>query len=154
MASGEELTPFTGEGAEDRRKHLEFIQTVVGRMFTASSLAKGWCLTVATAALGFALTKNSRAVALLGLFAIGLFGLLDARYLREERKFRALYEDARKGSVDVYDMQTAPYLASSSGRFASNCQWRSVVRSWSLWAFYGPLILVALAVFTRAWMNQ
>lgn len=154
VVSGDDSTPSAGEGAEDRRKHLEFIQTVVGRMFTASSLAKGWCLTVATAALGFALTKNSRAVALLGFFAIGLFGFLDARYLREERKFRALYEDAREGRADVYEMRTAPYLASSSGRFASNCRWRSVLRSWSLWAFYGPLLLVALAVLTRAWINQ
>ncbi len=154
MASGEDLTPSAGATADDRRKHLEFIQSVIGRMFTASSLAKGWCLTVATAALGFALTKNSRAVALLGLVAIGLFGLLDARYLREERKFRALYEDAREGRVDVYDMRTATYIDSSSAQFASNCQWRSVLRSWSLSAFYGPLLVVALAVVIRAWINQ
>ena len=154
MASDEDLRPSSGATPDDRRKHLEFIQTVVGRMSTASSLAKGWCLTVATAALGFALTKNSRAVALLGFFAIGLFGFLDARYLREERKFRALYEDAREGRVGVYDMRTATYLDPSSAQFASNCQWRSVLRSWSLSAFYGPLLVVALAVAIRAWINR
>jgi hypothetical protein len=140
--------------AEDRRQHLEFIQTVVGRMSTASTLAKGWCLTVATAALGFAVTKNSRGVGLLGGFAIALFGFLDARYLREERKFRALYEDARRGRIERYDMDTRPYVEPANARFASTCQWRSVLQSWSLWAFYGPLLLVAVIVVVRAWINQ
>lgn len=140
--------------SEERRQHLEFIQTVIGRMSTASTLAKGWCLTVATAALGFAVTKNSRDVGLLGGLAIALFGFLDTRYLREERKFRSLYDDARVARVEIYDMSTEPYVTSGGARFADNCRWGSVLRSWSLWAFYGPLLLVAAAVVTRALVNH
>lgn len=123
-------------------------------MSTASTLAKGWSLTVATAALGFAVTKNSRGVGLLGGLAVLLFGFLDARYLREERKFRALYEDARSGRVAVYDMNTQPYIDSNGPRFAAACGWRSVLRSWSLWGFYAPLLAVAAAVVVRGWVNQ
>lgn len=156
--SGMPTPPSTADRlAEDRRQHLDFIQTVVGRMFSASSLAKGWCLTVATvatAALGFALTEDSRPVGLLGALAVLLFGFLDGRYLREERKFRALYKDARLGHIDVYDMCTDRYVQRGNESFDPHCQWRSVLRSWSLWTFYAPLIVVAVAVVVRTWLRQ
>jgi hypothetical protein len=140
-------------GNEDYRKHLDFIQTAVNRMFSASSLAKGWCLTVGTAALGFALTKDSRSVALLGSFAVLMFAFLDARYLREERKFRALYEDARLGRVAVYDMRTGLYVEPNSPSYDKRCEWSSVLQSWSLWAFYGPILLGAAAVIAYTWVK-
>ena len=136
--------------AEDRRKHLEFIQTAVGRMASASSIAKGWCLTVATAAFGYALTRDSKPVALLGIIAVVLFGYLDARYLREERKFRALYEDARKGHVEAYDMRTGPYLDKSDPKYDARCTWLCVLGSWSVWTFYLPLIAVGAAVLATS----
>lgn len=140
--------------SDDRWKHLEFIQTVIGRMSTASTLNKGWCLTVAIAALGFAVTKNSRSVGLLGGFAVFMFGLLDARYLREERKFRALYDDARRGRIAVYEMETREYSERGTARFSEACHWWSVLQSWSLWEFYGPLVVVAIAVVARAWISR
>jgi histidine triad (HIT) family protein len=146
-------TSQSTNGAEDRRQHLDFIQTVIGRMSTTSTLAKGWCLTVATAAFGFAVTKNSRGVGLLGGLTVVLFGFLDARYLREERRFRALYDDARCGRCVAYDMNTQPYVESDNDHFDANCTWPSVMRSWSLWAFYGPLLLVTAVVVVRAWIN-
>ena len=139
---------------DDRRKHLEFIQNVIARMSSASSVAKGWCLTVATGALGFAVTQQSRSVALLGLLSVVLFGLLDTRYLREERKFRCLYEDARFGRVAVYEMRAHDYTVKSAPHYNDRCAWRHVVTSWSLWAFYGPLIAVAVAVFVRACLSR
>lgn len=146
-------TPLA-DAAQDRRQHLEFIQAVVGRMSTASTLAKGWCLTVATAALGFALTRNSLSVGLLGGLAGVLFGVMDARYLREERKFRSLYDDARRGQVEVYDMDTRPYVEPGHARFADTCRWRSVLQSWSLWGFHGPLLAVTVVVVVRVWLSR
>lgn len=134
---------------EDRRKYLEFIQTAIARMSAASSLAKGWCLTVATAALGFAVTKSSRSIALLALLASVLFATLDARYLREERKFRALYEGARLRTVALYDMQTSAYVEKGNARFDERCRWFCILRSWALWGFYGPLLAVSGAVLLR-----
>lgn len=125
-------------------------------MSTVSTLVKGWCLTVTTAALGFGITANSRGVALLGGLVVLLFGFLDARYLREERRFRALYEGARHAQVGAFEMNTRLYVEGDScdSSLASSCLWRSVLRSWSLWAFYGPLLLVAVAVLIRALVNQ
>jgi len=119
---------------EDQRKHLDFIQAVVSRLASSSAAAKGWGLTVATAAFGFSATKAVPAVAGLGLVVVVFFGLLDCYYLREERLFRCLYDEARKGEVEVYSMNKNAY--------SSKCRRRSVVCSWSVLGFYGPLLLV------------
>lgn len=130
---------------EDGRKHLEFLQGVIARMSAASGLAKGWCLTVTTATLGYALTKRSCSVALLGVAAVILFGSLDARYLREERKFRALYNGVRSGQVDRYDMGTVACTTKGSAIFDGSCEWPAVLKSWSILSFYVPLALVCVA---------
>lgn len=135
---------------EDRRKHLDFIQSVIARLSSTSSLAKGWCLTVASATFGYSLTRPSGSVALLGCIGVLLFALLDARYLREERKYRALYDEARSGSVVVYDMNAVPFATSGDPRFQESCAWPTVFRSWAIWAFYGPLVLVGLIALIRA----
>ena len=131
---------------ESDPKHLEFIQAVIARMAGASGLAKAWCLTVTTAALGYAVANESTNIAWLGVFAGLMFGLLDARYLREERKFRWLYEDARKGRIEVFDMHAHAYGDRRSADLREECRWRFVLRSWSLWGFYGPILLVAAFV--------
>lgn len=134
-------------GIEDRRKYLEFVQTAIARMSTASNTSKGWSLTVATAVLGYALTNDSPPVALLGVGAIAMFAFLDARYLREERKFRELYEDARTHRSDFYDMRAARYADRNDPQHHKDrCDWSSIAKSWSLWGFYGPMLAVAIAV--------
>ena len=57
----------TQHDPEDRRKHLDFIQSVVTRMSAASSNAKAWLLPVVTAAYGYALTQRADSVALLAV---------------------------------------------------------------------------------------
>lgn len=127
--------------SEDQRKHLDFIQAVIARLASSSTATKGWGLTVATAAFGFSATKAVPMVAGLGLTVVIFFGILDSYYLREERLFRYLYDDARRGLVEVYSMNKNDY----SGR----CTRRSVSRSWSVFGFYGPLLLVGLGAL--AW---
>lgn len=121
---------------EDQRMHLDFIQAVIARLASSSSATKGWGLTVATAAFGFSATKAVPVVAGLGLVVVIFFGILDSYYLREERLFRYLYDDARRGLVEVYSMNKNDY--------ADRCTRRSVYRSWSVFGFYGPLLLVGL----------
>jgi hypothetical protein len=125
---------------DDQRKHLDFIQTVIARLSTTSSTAKGWGLTVAMAAYGYSATTAVPFVSMLGLIAVCLFGVLDFYYLREERLFRELYNDARRGFIDVYSMDKNVYK--------NRCPRRAVIHSWSVAGFYGPLTLVgALGLF-------
>ena len=134
--------------APDVEKHLEFIQAVIGRLAGASALVKAWCLTVATAALGYAWTKNADEVAWVAIFAVAMFAFLDVHYLREERKYRALYKEARLGNVQTYDMDARPYGKRRNPRYNRECGWWSTVQSWSVWAFYGAILILAVIVWT------
>jgi hypothetical protein len=118
---------------EDQRKHLEFIQAVVARLASSSAATKGWGLAVATAAFGFSAAKAAPFVAGLGLVVVCVFAVLDSYYLREERLFRFLYDDARQGGVEVYSMDKDAY--------GHQCTRREVMSSWSVLSFYLPLVV-------------
>jgi hypothetical protein len=139
-----------GDGnAPEIAKHLEFIQAVIARHAGASALVKAWCLTVATATLGYAWTKNADEVAWVATFAVAMFGFLDVHYLREERKYRALYEEARLGQVKPYDMNARPCGVRRNPRYNEECGWWPTVRSWAVWGFYGPILVLALVVWNK-----
>ncbi|OFE14247.1 hypothetical protein BA895_11605 [Humibacillus sp. DSM 29435] len=127
---------------KDQRKHLDFIQAVISRIASSSAAAKGWGLTVAIALFGFSTTKATPELAGLGLVVVILFGLLDSHYLRDERLFRMLFEDARRGRVEVYSMDKNAY--------SEGCSRWDVLRSWSVVGFYAPLILVGAAALVWA----
>jgi hypothetical protein len=138
--------PDSSNGGQALPKHLEFIQAVIARMSASSGLAKAWALTVATGTFGYAVTKNADGVAWLGMFAIVMFGSLDARYLREERKYRALFRAVRRGEVEIYDMDARSFSDRKSLRFDRECSLTSVARSWSLWLFYVPILVLGVIV--------
>jgi hypothetical protein len=145
MADSEQSrgTPMEAPLTEDQRKHLDFLQAVISRLATSSAAAKGWGITVATAAFGFSATKAVPFVAGLGIVVVFLFGLLDSYYLREERLFRSLYDEARRGRVEVYSMNKNAY--------SSRCTRRQVFFSWSVFGgFYGPLAAVGVAALLWA----
>jgi len=60
----------TSQEAEDRRKHLEFIQVVISRLSNSAANAKGWSVTVGGAAFGFSTLNERWYIAILGLFVI------------------------------------------------------------------------------------
>lgn len=132
--------------SEDRRQHLDQVQSVVTRMASASSTAKAWLLPVATAAYGYALVEGEDAVALLGVAAVFMFAVLDASYLRQERAFRALYQAAVEGKVGVYNMNASRFYSRPNGddedRRSVNCEWNQIIWSWSLAGFYVPLAVI------------
>lgn len=138
--------------ADDRRKHLDYIQAVVTRMSSASSAAKGWLLPVVTAAYGYALTKEESSVAVLGVAAVLLFGFLDANYLRQEKAYRRLYDAVARGTKQIPLFSLDPSHADDP--IPSAATWRQKTRlrlgrwfpdrnvwlSWSVAPFYGALI--------------
>jgi hypothetical protein len=125
--------------AELRVKHLEMIQAIVARMAGNGAALKNWCITVTTAVCGFAITLQRPFVALLALLPITIFALLDAQYLRGERRFRARFDQIRRedwGQLPSFEisLKDAPRIG----------YWR-VLGSWSVMVFYAPLA-VAVAV--------
>lgn len=138
--------PLSPEKISDLKlKHLEMIQGLVSRMAGYGATFKSYCITVATAVVGFAVSLQRPAVVFLALFPILTFALVDAQYLRVERRFRKLYDVERKkdwGSVPEFaiDLKSAPPVGYLGTLF-----------SWSIIGFYGPIavLVVVVMLFTR-----
>jgi len=137
---------ISGLSPEDRRQHLAFIQEVIARMSQSSSAAKTWLLPIIVATFGYSIAREAPFVALFGLFAVLIFGLLDANYLKQERSFRNLYDDvAGGGKVPQFSMN--PTLAASDNKKANYWPDSEDLRSWAIAPFYGPILLAGVGIF-------
>jgi hypothetical protein len=127
-------------------KHLEFIQSIISRQATNSFLAKGWALTVSGVLYGFAVNHLNPSIALIGLTPVVVFWWLDGYFLRAERLFRCLYDDARKPdtTVELFSMNVATYYKDSRNK------WPSVIFSSTLRVFYGTLLAVGITIFAAS----
>jgi hypothetical protein len=132
--------------AELHVKHLEMLQSLVTRMATHGASFKSYCITVTTAVIGFAFALHRPAVAALALLPVIAFGIADAQYLRVERRFRQLFDLARKESWDAMpsfdtNLQSAPAQS-----------FLSAATSWSIVWFYVPLAVGVLLAVLGAWV--
>jgi histidine triad (HIT) family protein len=125
------------EYTDDERKHLEFVQAVVNRLSGSSALVKAWALTLGIASYGVARLTLIPELTLIGIAAVVLLALLDARYLVLERRFRALYDRIRAQQIDLYDMSIR----------AADAALGPVLRSWSVLGFYGVVAAVGVVAF-------
>ena len=88
-------------GAEEKKvKHLEFVQSNIARMNQCSFQMKGWMITVVSAMLAlYAASISSESGSGNNMFIYTavvptiLFWYLDSYYLKQERKFRGVYND-------------------------------------------------------------
>ena len=131
---------------EDRRKHLDLISGAIGRMAGSSAAAKGWSVTLAGAAFGVALVRESWPFIALGILTLIAFGALDARYLNAERRARNVYDSvADDNSVVPLSMKGLATQARPPRWW-----WPNHFRNWSVWLFYGPLAVVGGALLVIA----
>jgi hypothetical protein len=130
--------------ADLRVKYLEMLQAVISRIASQGATLKNYCLMLATAICGFAITLQKPSVALLSLVPVTIFALLDAQYLRLERGFRAAFDQTRLGNWG-----TAPNFEISSDSAGQVSYW-AALRSWSIIIFYAPLALAVVIVLLIA----
>lgn len=133
---------------EDRRKHLDLISGAIGRMAGSSAAAKGWSVTLAGAAFGVALVRESWPFIAVGILVLAAFGALDSRYLDNERRARHVYNSVADDNSEV--PLSLRGLATNSG--PGHWWWPSQFRNWSVWLFYAPLALVGGALLVLALM--
>jgi hypothetical protein len=126
--------------ADLRVKHLEMVQVVISRIAGQGATLKNYCLTLTTALCGFGITLQRPLVALLALLPITIFALLDAQYLRLERRFRGLFDKVRTD-----DWGGVPNFEISSTSAPSASYWAALL-SWSIAIFYVPLAIAVMIV--------
>ncbi len=87
---------------EQKIKHLEFIQQIIGRMGNNSFLLKGWSITLVLAVL--ALSEKAICNSYLYL-AVFVFFLLDTYFLFQEKNFIDLYNGVRKDKIKNFEIK-------------------------------------------------
>jgi hypothetical protein len=132
--------------ADLRVKHLEMLQSLITRMAGYGPSFKSYCITVATAVVGFAFTLHRPAVAALALLPVIAFGVADAQYLRVERRFREMFDLVRKESWD----EIPSFEINLKGAQAQS--FLSAATSWSIVWFYAPLAISVLIAVFGAWV--
>ena len=115
-------------------KDLEFIQDIITRLSGNSFKIKGWSTTLIVVVLLFRTRDLHLLVAFIPLFG---FWILDAYYLKLERRYRSMYEDARTGNQDrnQFEMDSSAYRVDSIPK---------LMFSKSLALFHGTILILLL----------
>ncbi len=120
---------------EQKTKHMEFIQGVINRLSQNSFLLKGWSVVLISALFALSAGDSNPAFIVLAYIPAFIFWGLDGYFLREERKFRALYDHVRILNEDEinFSMDTSVVKDQVKG-------WSSATLSKTLVPFHGVLI--------------
>lgn len=121
-------------------EHLKVIQDVIQRMAGNSFLLKGWTVTLVIGLFALGLKEDQKAdrrFVLLALLPIAAFALLDMYYLWQERLYRQLYDHVRTTGQGDFAMDIGVLGDKAQGYWAR-------AGSYSVWLFYGTLLLVVL----------
>lgn len=124
--------------------HLTIEQSVIQRMSTNSASCKAWCIALVSAILIVVAEKENVNLALLAVLPTLLFLILDAYYLALERMFRASYKHfltkLHKKQIHPEDL----FVITPRGELCKNVL--SSLGSFSVWPFYGTLLITVLLV--------
>lgn len=122
--------------------HLQILQAVIQRMAANSSSCKAWCITIVSAILVVISDKGKPELALLAFLPSILFLALDAYYLALEKAFRNSYNafviKLHSGRLEVDDL----YAVIPKG--SMGVHQIEALKSFSIWGFYGALILLVI----------
>ena len=126
---------------ENKRKHLEFIQSVITRMNTNSFLIKGWAITLVSALFALAAKDANVNYVLVSYIVIPVFWVLDGFFISRERQFRDLYEvvAAKNESAIDFSMDTSSFNKGDR-------TWLAGIFSQTLIPFYGISVATTLIV--------
>jgi hypothetical protein len=124
-------------------KDLEFIQDIISRLSENSFKIKGWSITLIVVVLLFRTRDLHLLVSFIPLFG---FWALDAYYLKLERRYRAMYKDARAGNEkrDQFEMDSSAYSSVDSIP--------QLMATKSLAIFYGTIFSLLLLYSTTVFL--
>ena len=123
-----------------RIEHLKLVQGIVNRIGRNSFAIKSAAATAVAVLVAFTASTDSPVAALAGLAVLPLW-LLDARFLKQERNFRRLYDTIRRGPPS--ECGADDYFTMDVGIEVERVEsmWR-VAAGLSLSLFYAPLLLL------------
>ena len=126
---------------EKKLKHLEMIQSVINRLANNSFSLKLKSFIFVAVILGFTTKDGDLYYMPLTFIPILAFWGLDGFYLKQEKLFRALYDNVRqKDDKDIdFSMDVSTVKLNEKS-------WISICISWTILGFHLPILLVILLV--------
>lgn len=128
---------------ENKRLHIQMIENVINRMSSNSFLIKGWSLTILGGLMTVYLSNINKPMSylilLLCFFFCLIFWISDTFYLREERRFRNLYEIVRKKDEEDIDFSMKPVKLKDPF-------WCCMLRPIFLMSYLPILIIIIIAI--------
>lgn len=127
---------------ESKLKYLEMIQAIISRQANNCFSVKGWCVTLVVALFALATSSDDTRFAIIALFPVCMFWMLDGYFLWQERSFRDLYNSVCKLDPNEIDflMDTRP-LRNNYNTL------KKAVLSLTTMIFYGTvLIAIVMAI--------
>ena len=118
--------------ASNKQKHLEFIQAAINRMSGNLFLLKGWGITLIAGLFALAAKDTNSAFLWIAVFPLIVFWALDAYFLSQERKFRALYDEVRQRKEEGIDFS----MRLDSVKDGARTTWLSALFSRTLIIYY------------------
>ena len=128
---------------ENKLRHLEMIQNIIGRMANNSFLLKGWTVTLVAGIFAISSKETDKIYFLIAYIPVFVFWGLDSYYLLQERLYRSLYDTIR--DMDEKDIDFSLKATSKDFLSDKNCYCNCVFSKTELW-FYLPLALTILLV--------
>lgn len=129
----------------DKHKHMEFIQAAVNRLSHNSFLLKGWSVVLVSALFALSAVNSNMSFLFLAYVPVLVFWGLDGYFLREEKKFRALYDHVRK-----LDNAEIDFSMNTSKVSQGVPNWMACTLSKTLFPFHGVLIgSITIVMFVK-----
>lgn len=120
---------------------MAFIQDVITRMNSNSFSLKGLMITIVAALGAFFVNDCDKGTAVvylaIALLLVLIFWFMDAYYLKMEKQYRLLYDNAVKEKAELYKMKADDYYV---------CYFE-VLFSKTMWPLYFSMAVVLIAVF-------
>ena len=128
----------------EKIQYLQMIQNAISRMSTSSALFKGFSATIVAGISMISYYQQNTLVILLSFIPVIVFSVLDAYYLRLERKMRYLYKlvNANEHPCDFnmeFDLEKKNYKKARM----TKCD---IIKSPSFYIFYPAMTLILITV--------
>jgi hypothetical protein len=128
---------------ENRQAHLEMIQGVINRMGSNSFSVRAWAIGLMTGLVALGGDRITQPAVLASTtLGVLLLWYLDAFYVRQERLFRRLFDDARGGTLKASEGA----FSMSVTEYEDTVTFWKAARSRTVVPIYGVL-LVMLGLF-------
>jgi hypothetical protein len=141
MSQSESDQRAIDETSPSIQTHLQIMQGVIERMAANSSSCKTWCITIVAAILVVVADKEKPQLAWVAALPILLFAALDVYYLAMEKGFRNSYTKFI-GKLHAKTLTANDLYSVAPSQDGSKLQ-IDALKSFSVWGFYLPLLLLA-----------